>query len=152
MIVNLSLIFRSGQRKSFTIIRAKDSFWALTAAAAVAVTVMFSFARIMAGQSQPRPHPIILPEANRLPDANDQMEMREKNMKKQQFEAANTERLRQMNQESEGLLTVAMALKAEVDNSSKSGGFSANAIRKADAIEKLARNVKEKMKLTVRPN
>jgi hypothetical protein len=133
--------------------RAKDSIWVLTAAAAIAMVPIFlSFARTMAAQMQPRPHSIILPEANRLPDANDQMEMREKNVKKQQFEAANTERLRQMNQESEGLLTVAMALKAEVDNSNKSGQLSANAIRKADAIEKLAHNVKEKMKLTVAPN
>jgi hypothetical protein len=152
MIVNLCLILRSDQQKSFTMRRAKASFWALTAGTAVALAVLPSFVRTIAAQSQPRPHPIILPEANRLPDANDQMEMREKNMKKQQFEAANNERLRQMNKESEGLLTVAMALKAEVDNSNKSGQLSANAIRKADTIEKLAHNVKEKMKLTVAPN
>lgn len=110
------------------------------------------FARALPAQMPTHPHPILLPEANRIPDANDQMEMREKNSKKKQFEAANSERLRQMDKETEGLLTVAMALKAEVDNTNSSGRLSPNAIRKADAIEKLARSVKEKMKLTVAPN
>ena len=41
-----------------------------------------------------------------------------------------------------------MALKAEVDKTNKDM-LSLNVIRKADEIEKLAHNVKEKMKLTV---
>lgn len=92
--------------------------------------------------------PIILPEANRLPDANDQMRMREKDAKQQSFDAANEERKKQLSDDSAKLLTLAMALKAEVDKTNKDT-LSLNVIRKADEIEKLARNVKEKMKLTV---
>jgi uncharacterized membrane protein YhiD involved in acid resistance len=98
------------------------------------------------------PHQVLLPAVNRVPDANDRMEMQEKTVKKQKYDAANAERLRLMNKESDALLTMAMALKAEVDNSDKSGKLSTNAIRKADAIEILARGVKEKMKLTMPPN
>ena len=97
------------------------------------------------------PKPILIPEANRLPDANDQMAMRERKQRKVNFEAANTERLRQLTEESGMLLTMAMALKAEVDNT-KSDKLSDNALHKADVIEKLARDVKDKMKLTVAPN
>ena len=46
------------------------------------------------------------------------------------------------------LETMAMSLKAEVDDS-KSDSLSQNALRKADTIEKLARMVKETMKLNV---
>jgi hypothetical protein len=41
-----------------------------------------------------------------------------------------------------------MALKAEVDKTNKDM-LSLNVIRKADEIEKLAHDVKEKMKLTI---
>lgn len=105
-------------------------------------------------QAPPPPHtpkPLLLPEANRPLDANQQMELREKNVKKVNFEAANLERKRQMTNDSDMLVTMAMALKAEVDNSS-STTLSPNAMRKAEMIEKLARGVKEKMKLTIGAN
>ena len=86
--------------------------------------------------------------ANRLPDANAQMEMREQQTKKQNFEAANTERKRQIAEDSANLLKLATELKNEVDKTNKDM-LSITVIRKADAIEKLARQVKEKMKLTV---
>jgi hypothetical protein len=92
--------------------------------------------------------PYLLPEANRLPDANDQMKMRDQKAKQQNFDVANAERKRQLSDESAKLLTLAMALKAEVDKTNKDM-LSLNVIRKADEIEKLAHNVKEKMKLTV---
>jgi hypothetical protein len=97
------------------------------------------------------PKPLLMPEANRLPDVNQQMEMRDGQQKKVKFDAANTERLRQMAEDSNALLTMAMALKAEVDNS-KSDQLSVTALRKAEVIEKLAHDVKEKMKLTIAPN
>ena len=108
---------------------------------------------LMAGAAQQAPpgspdRPYLLPEANRLPDANEQMKMREKASKEQNFEAANAERRKQIADESTKLLTLAMALKAEVDKTNKDT-LSLNVIRKADEIEKLAHNVKEKMKLTV---
>ena len=85
--------------------------------------------------------------ANRLPDANDQMKMREQQVQKQNFEAANTERKRQIAEDSANLLKLATELKAEVDKTNKDM-LSITVIRKADAIEKLARQVKEKMKRT----
>jgi hypothetical protein len=92
--------------------------------------------------------PYLLPQANRLPDVNDQMKMREHLEKEQSFDAANAERKKQLSDESAKLLTLAMSLKAEVDKTNKDM-LSLNVIRKADEIEKLAHSVKEKMKLTV---
>lgn len=104
------------------------------------------------GQQQPPSlnpdKPYLVPEANRLPDVNDQMRMREQQSKKQSFEAANAERKKQLTDDSAKLLTLAMSLKAEVDKTNKDT-LSLNVIRKADEIERLAHNVKEKMKLTV---
>lgn len=102
-------------------------------------------------QNQTPPHPeksIILPEANRPPDANEQMKMREAQNKKTNFDAANAERLKQMVQASQMLETMAIALKAEVDKSHSSTP-SPQVIQKAETIEKLAHIVKERMKMTV---
>jgi hypothetical protein len=103
-------------------------------------------------QQSPNPgKPILLPEANRPPDANAQMAMREQQNKKQSFEAANIERKKQISDDSARLLKLASDLKAEVDKTSKDT-LSIGVIRKADEIEKLAHNVKEKMKLTMSAN
>ncbi|MDE3187698.1 MAG: hypothetical protein KGM96_09275 [Acidobacteriota bacterium] len=107
-----------------------------------------------AAQQSPQPpspnpdKPYLRPEANRLPDVNDQMEMREQQMKQQSYEAANAARQKQLADDSAKLLALAVALKAEVDKTNKDT-LSLSVIRKADAIEKLAHNVKEKMKLTI---
>jgi hypothetical protein len=87
---------------------------------------------------------------NQLPDANEQMANHEKSAKQQKYEAANAERKKQIADDSTKLLSMAMALKAEVDKTTKDT-LSLNVIRKADEIEKLAHNVKEKMKLSVGP-
>jgi len=92
--------------------------------------------------------PILPPDAVRMPDANDQMRMRDENEKKQDFAAANTERKKQIAEDSAKLLKLATDLKAEVDKTSKDT-LSLAVIRKADEIERLAHSVKEKMKLTV---
>ncbi len=88
--------------------------------------------------------------ANVLPDSNAQMESHEKASKQQKYEAANAERKKQIADDSTKLLTMAMALKAEVDKTTKDT-LSLNVIRKAEEIEKLAHSVKEKMKLSVGP-
>jgi hypothetical protein len=106
------------------------------------------FAQMSVPPSRP-PKPIIAPEANRLPDANDQMMMREEIARKRNFDAANAERLKEVMQATEALETMAIALKAEVD---KSEDLSENTIHKADTIEKLAHSVKERMTLTVAQN
>lgn len=95
--------------------------------------------------------PYLVPEANRLPDANDQMKLHEQQTRKQSFEAANVERKKQIADDSTRLLKLATDLKAEVDKTNKDT-LSLSVIRKADEIEKLAHNVKEKMKLTVASN
>jgi hypothetical protein len=92
--------------------------------------------------------PYLLPEANRLPDKNDQMQLNSDQAKKQHFEAANAERKRQIADDTAKLLALATELKSEVDKTSKDT-LSINVIRKAESIEKLAKGVKEKMKLTV---
>jgi hypothetical protein len=66
------------------------------------------------------------------------------------FDAANDERRRQIAEDSGKLLKMATDLKAEVDKTTKDT-LSLSVIRKADEIEKLAHNVKEKMKLTTEP-
>jgi len=103
--------------------------------------------------TQPPPHSIILPDANRLPDANDLMAMREQQEKTTagSFAAANVERKKQIGEDTTRLFKLAMELKAEVDKTSKDS-LSLNVIRKADEIERLARGVKEKMKLSIGAN
>jgi hypothetical protein len=96
----------------------------------------------------PRPTGILLPNASHPPDANDQMEMREQQAKTRDFAAANAERKRQISDDTDKLIKLANDLKTEVDKTSKDT-LSLNVIRKADEIERLAHNVKEKMKLTV---
>jgi hypothetical protein len=99
-------------------------------------------------QNPPRNLPEFL---NRLPDANDQARMRQQQSVEQNFEAANAYRKKQIAEDSAKLLKLAAELKTEVDKTNKDT-LSLSVIRKADAIEKLARDVKEKMKLTVGPN
>jgi hypothetical protein len=56
---------------------------------------------------------------------------------------------KQLSDQSAQLLAMAIALKSEVDKTSKDT-LSVAVIRKADEIEKLARSVKEKMKTSVK--
>jgi hypothetical protein len=88
------------------------------------------------------------PSVTRIPDANAQNDINGKDAKDKDFEAANAERKKQIADDSEKLLKLATDLKTEVDKTSKDT-LSINVIRKADAIEKLAHDVKEKMKLSV---
>ena len=95
--------------------------------------------------------PIILPEANHPMDANQKMQLQEQAQKKVNFEAANAERKKQLTDDSARLLKLANELKTEVDKTDKDT-LSISVIRKADEIERLAKIVKEKMKLTVGAN
>ena len=92
--------------------------------------------------------PKLPPEINHIPDANEQMKMNERQTQTKNMEAVNAERKRQLADESAKLLKLATDLKVEVDKTSKDT-LSINVIRKADEIEKLAHDVKEKMKLTI---
>lgn len=74
-----------------------------------------------------------------------------KQTKQQKAAAVDTERKKQISDESTQLLAMAVALKAEVDKTNKDV-LSLNVIRKADEIEKMARAVKERMKLSSGPS
>jgi len=65
--------------------------------------------------------------------------------KPQKGGAGDSDRKKQITDESAQLLNMALALKAEVDKTTKDT-LSLNVIKKADEIEKLAKSVKEKMK------
>ena len=81
------------------------------------------------------------------PDANAQMEMRDQQQTQPaDYAAANVERKKQISDDSTKLLKLATELKTEVDKTTKDT-LSLDVIRKADEIERLARSVKEKMKL-----
>lgn len=88
------------------------------------------------------------PAVTRVPDANAQNDINGKDAKDKDFEAANAERKKQIADDTDKLLKLATDLKTEVDKTSKDT-LSINVIRRADAIEKLAHDVKEKMKLSV---
>jgi hypothetical protein len=95
--------------------------------------------------------PLQVPDANRPPDANQQMAMQDQQAKNKNVDATNIERKRQITDDSARLLKLASDLKAEVDKTSKDT-LSLGVIRKAEEIEKLAHNVRDKMKLTMASN
>jgi hypothetical protein len=74
-----------------------------------------------------------------------------KDPKIQQVSKAESDRKRQIADESTQLLAMAVALKAEVDKTTKDT-LSLNVIRKADEIERMAKTVKEKMKQGAGPS
>jgi hypothetical protein len=124
----------------------------------VCVAAVFALAAAYElGSAAPAPQlqnpdkPLLMPDANRPPDANAQMAMHEQQAKNKNVSAANIERKRQISDDSTRLLKLATDLKTEVDKTSKDT-LSLGVIRKAEEIEKLAHNVKEKMKLSMNSN
>jgi hypothetical protein len=101
----------------------------------------------MTNPNQPRPS-IHDPSITTPPDANAQMEMREKAEKQASYETANAERKRQLTEDSEMLLKLATELKQELDKTSRDT-LSLTVVHKAEEIERLAHAVQLKMKLTV---
>jgi hypothetical protein len=90
------------------------------------------------------------PAASQSNDAKTQVDT-PKDAKLQHVSQAENDRKRQISDESTQLLAMAVALKAEVDKTTKDT-LSLNVIRKADEIEKMAKTVKEKMKQGTGPN
>lgn len=105
------------------------------------------------GIGQPAPWAASQPAAVRMPDANARMQMQEqqKDSKQAKVEAANAARRKQIADDAARLLQLATELKADVDKTNKDT-LSLEVIRKADSIEKLAKGVKQKMKLTMGAN
>lgn len=110
-----------------------------------------ALARGQAGSPQSPAKPLLLPEANRMPDANDVMTMNQKSARKRNFDAANAERKRQIDDEAAKLLILARDLNSKMENAA-SGPLPTVVIREAQVIEILANDVKQKMKLTVGGN
>lgn len=105
---------------------------------------------LLSGTSQqPNNPPRNVPEfLNRLPDANEQARMRQDQKARTDFAAANAVRQKQVAEDTAKLLKAANDLKAEIDKAG-ANTLSLNALRKAEEIEKLAHNIKQKMTVTI---
>jgi hypothetical protein len=143
-----SIVFRAPASGEVRSRRGRFLPWFLPGAVLVTGLALGGFAQMSQPPNRP-PKPMIAPEANPTPDANEQMAMRQRKLQNRNFDLANAERRRQMIKASNMLETMAIALNAEVD---KPGPASENEIQKAETIEKLAHMVKERMTLTVTPN
>jgi len=98
------------------------------------------------GAAQAVPRPIVIP--NRTLDSHELKELAEKNERKKNYEAANVERKRVIDDETNKLLILARDLKMKTDKLA-SAPLTPTMVREAEVIELLANDVKEKMKLTV---
>jgi hypothetical protein len=113
------------------------------------MATLLCLALIQGTSQQPNNPPRNVPEfINRLPDANDQARMRQDQKSKADFAAVNAMRQKQVADDTAKLLKLANDLKSEVDKAG-ANTLSLSALRKADAIEKLAHGIKQKMTVTV---
>lgn len=99
----------------------------------------------------PAPHPrpsLLSPEANNPPDANDQMMMRQREKKEQNFDALNALRQQQIVSDAAKLLILTNDLKAKMQKLGNKP-FPPIMVREAEVIEVLAHDVQTKMSLTV---
>ena len=91
-------------------------------------------------------NPPQFPRINPKPDAQEDREGEERSkMEKDMAKKANQERQVQLQRDTDNLLKLATELKQYVDKSNEHM-LSLDVIKKAEAIEKLAHSVKEKMK------
>jgi hypothetical protein len=122
----------------------------ITLVAMLAICGQFSRSQNPQGPSV-IPHPIIIPQVNRVPDANDQMKMKDQHAKQQNFDAANARRAQEINDDATKLLILARDLNAEI---AKLGDkpLPNKLLREAEVIELLAHDVQNKMTLTVGPS
>lgn len=115
--------------------------------AVILATLLASSVASKAGRSTPQQNGTYVPPAvNRMPDANDRDKMQQQQNDEARIEAANAERKKQIAADSEKLMKMAADLKVELDSTSKDT-LSLSTIHKIDAIEKLAHDMKNKMKL-----
>ncbi|MDR3740737.1 MAG: hypothetical protein P4L40_17115 [Terracidiphilus sp.] len=91
---------------------------------------------------------LLLPEANRPPDKNDQLLMKQKKQGARNFDVANALRRKQIDADSVKLLILANDLKKKVD-ALGDGPIPPQLLREAIVIELLARNVQSRMALAV---
>ncbi len=98
---------------------------------------------------QPPPHPILLPQANHMPDVNDQMVMRQSLQNRENFDAANELRHKQIDDDTSKLLILARDLKTKMDALGNKP-VPDELQREAEVIELLAHDVQSRMVLTVK--
>jgi hypothetical protein len=91
---------------------------------------------------------LLLPEANNLPDVNDQMLMKQKNVKKEDFEALNALRKQEIGDDATKLLILTKDLNEKMSKLGKAP-MPPELVREAEVIEILARDVQKKMTLIV---
>lgn len=116
--------------------------------AAMFLIVLLCHGETSRAQNNNQNRPLVIPRlANEPPDANAIMRMQQARTKVLAFEAANTERKRQLAQEAEILLRLATEVKQEVDR--RNPATLPYTTRKAELIERLAKDMQEKMKLIV---
>jgi len=120
----------------------------LALAGLAAGLLLFAITPIASDGMGQNTYPHLPPELNRIPYSNQASEINDQQKKKDNFEAANAERKKEIASDSAKLLKLATELKAEVDKTNKDT-LNLKVVRKADEIEKLAHSVKEKMQLTV---
>lgn len=98
----------------------------------------------------PNPRQTLLqPEANRPPDANQLMKMDQAHRRKNNFDAANSLRQHQIDDETTKLLVLAHDLKLQMETLGERP-VSDRLMREAEVIEALARDVQKKMTLTIK--
>jgi hypothetical protein len=107
-----------------------------------------AFMPTVSGGMMQNSYPHLPPELNRVPDSNQANDINSQQARKKSLDGANAARKKQINDDTAKLLKLATDLKAEVDKTNQDT-LSVGVIRRADEIEKLAHNIKEKMKLTV---
>ncbi|MGA9584783.1 MAG: hypothetical protein WBQ95_05610 [Terracidiphilus sp.] len=109
---------------------------------------LFAFALSpMAGRAAIQQNGTYVPNAvNRVPDANDRDKMQQQQSDADRIEAVNAERKKQITADSDKLLKMAADLKDELDKTDKDT-LSVSTIHRIDAIEKLARDMKDKLRL-----
>jgi hypothetical protein len=100
-------------------------------------------------QSLPLYGPHLIGEANLLPGGSDPMPIGEKSIRLN-VDAYNKARKKEIADDTTKLLSLAIALKAELDHSGQAP--LADAVRKANQIEKLARRVRKKMNIAFGPD
>ena len=101
-----------------------------------------------AGDAQSDDKATVPASANKVPEASAQSDQK---TEQQSLNTPGSDRRKQIADESTQLLALAMDLKTEVDKTNRDM-LSISVIRKADQIEKLAHNVKDKLKQTTGGN
>lgn len=146
--VQIQLCYRTPSKHSESFIRhALPNLKGPLVAGVLALTSLRAFAGMpQQGSSQLQPRPIVIP--NRTLDPHELNELEQRNAKRRNMDAANTERKRVIEDETNKLLILARDLKAKTDSLGTVILTPAMA-REAEVIEILANDVKEKMKLTV---